>query len=158
MRTVPMVRTVLGCLRCLGCLGCLGCSGCLGWVVLVLVAGCASNPTRPSEIGLGQAFELRKGGSARLADGLEIRFDGVRSDSRCPSDVQCVSAGDATAVIAVTPPAGARVERELHTRPDAAETVVSDYVIRLMSLAPSPLSNRPVRADDYVATFTVRRR
>jgi len=58
----------------------------------------------------------------------------------------------------VTPPGGARVERELHTQLGAAEAAVNDYVIRLTSLAPSPLSNRPVRADDYVATLAIGRR
>ena len=127
-------------------------------LVLVLVAGCASNPTRPSEVVLGQSFELRAGRSARLADGLEIRFDSVRSDSRCPIDVVCVTAGDATVAISVTPAAGGRVERELHTQPAGAETVVNDYRIRLVSLAPSPRSNRQIPADDYVATLTVSRR
>jgi len=107
---------------------------------------------------LGQSFELRAERSARLTDGLEIRFDAVRSDSRCPIDVVCVTAGDATVAISVTPPAGARVEREVHTQPAGAETVVNDYVIRLTGLAPLPLSNRPTPADDYVATFTVGRR
>jgi hypothetical protein len=72
--------------------------------------------------------------------------------------VQCVSAGDATVAISVTPPSGARVERELHTQLGAVDAVVNDYVIKLTGLAPLPLSNRPVRADDYVATFTVNRR
>jgi hypothetical protein len=72
--------------------------------------------------------------------------------------VQCVSAGDATVVITVTPPGGAPVERELHTQLGAVDAVVNDYVIRLTGLAPSPLSNRPIPAADYVATFTVNRR
>ena len=51
---------------------------CLGCLVLVLVAGCASNPTQPTRQWFSvQPFDLRPGSSARLADGLEIRFDGV---------------------------------------------------------------------------------
>lgn len=107
---------------------------------------------------LGQPFELHPGDSARLADGFEVRFDGVRSDSRCPIDVQCVSAGDAVVAISVTPPGGARVERELHTQLGGTETVINDYTIKLTALTPSPRSNRPVDPDAYVATLTVSRR
>lgn len=130
----------------------------LGCLVLILVAGCASNPTGPSAVVLGQPFELHPGDSARLADGFEVRFEGVRSDSRCPIDVQCVSAGDALVAISVTPPGGARVERELHTRLGATETVVNDYTIKLTALTPFPRTDRPIRADDYVATLTLSRR
>jgi hypothetical protein len=107
---------------------------------------------------LGQPVELRPGNSARLADGLEVRFDGVRSDSRCPSDVQCVWAGDATVAISVMPPGDRRVERELHTQLDATETVVNDYTIKLRALTPSPRTDRPIRPDDYVATLIISRR
>jgi hypothetical protein len=130
----------------------------LSIALLACAASCASNPTRPTAIVLGQPFDLRPGDSARLADGLAIRFDGVRSDSRCPIDVQCVSAGDAIVAIAVSLPAGGRVDRELHTRPDLAETVVNDYTIRLTSLTPSPRTDRPIRPDDYIATLIISRR
>jgi hypothetical protein len=143
-----MVRTVLLCLRCLRCLGCLGCLGC------VVLLGCAG-PTQPTPIVLGQAFDLRPRTSATLADGLQIRFDGVRSDSRCPMDAICVWAGDAVVAVSITPGSGAGAERELHTQPDGSQVEFSGYGIKLTGLAPYPRAASPIRSEDYVATLTI---
>ncbi|HUP24741.1 MAG TPA: hypothetical protein VNB06_17615 [Thermoanaerobaculia bacterium] len=63
---------------------------------------------RVLEAALGVPFELRLGDSARLASTrLELRFDAVVEDSRCPADVTCVWAGNAhlrlTASLSGTP-------------------------------------------------------
>src|SRR5947208_17161048 len=81
--------------------------------------GCGGHPTEPSQLTLGQAFELRPGTSAILRDGLNVRFEGVRSDSLCPMDALCVWARDAIITVWVSQPAGRQVERELQTGPSA---------------------------------------
>lgn len=63
-------------------------------LVVVLFYGCGGNPAAPSNLPLGQPFELRVGASARLDDNLRLIYD-VRRDSRCPTGVVCVRAGDA---------------------------------------------------------------
>jgi len=117
--------------------------------------GCATHPTQPSQLPLGQAFELRAGTSAILRDGLNLRFEGVRSDSRCPMDALCVWAGDAIITVWLSQPAGSQVERELHTDPSGSEASYLAYVIKLVALAPYPRSDRQIRPDDYVAILTV---
>ena len=120
--------------------------------------GCATHPTQPSELPLGQSFELRAGTAAILRGGLKVTFDRVGSDSRCPMDAICVWAGDAVITLRLSQPAGSQVERELHTNPSGSEALYLAYVIKLVALAPYPRSDRQIRPDDYVATLTVEAR
>lgn len=124
----------------------------------IVGAACASSPTRPSSLPLGQPFEMRAGASATLDGGLAITFDGVRSDSRCLIDAFCVWAGDAVVAVSLSQPLGSRVERELHTNPSGSETSYAAYAIKLVALAPFPRSDRQIGPKDYVATLTVRSR
>jgi hypothetical protein len=117
--------------------------------------GCAGHATQPSQVPLGQSFELRPGSSATLRDGLKVTFDGVRSDSRCPMDVRCVWAGDAIITVRLSQPAGSQVERELHTDTSGSEASYLAYVIKLVTLVPYPRSDRQIPPDDYVAILTV---
>jgi len=124
-------------------------------------SGCARDLPRPSPVPIGRPFDLRPSGSAMADEALTVTFEGVRSDSRCPMDVVCISAGDATVLVWLTSATGGRVERELHTNPGrtgTAETSYLAYAITLVALSPVPRSDRPIRPEDYVATLTVERR
>ncbi|HXD19955.1 MAG TPA: hypothetical protein VN654_23235 [Vicinamibacterales bacterium] len=133
----------------------LGAAVCLG-----VCAGCARDLPRPSQVPLGRPFELHAEASATLADGLTVTFDRVRSDSRCPMDVVCITAGDAVVVVRLASQGG-QAERELHTNPGGAgtaDTSYQSYAITLVALTPYPRTDRPIRPVDYVATLTVERR
>ncbi len=87
-------------------------------LALILTAGACSNPPRdepmmdademmddestrgdePRQVALDEPFAIEAGETVRLAeDGATIRFDEVSSDNRCPANVNCVQAGEATA-------------------------------------------------------------
>ena len=127
-------------------------------LALVLAAlGCTGNPTQPDGVPLGRPFELRAGSSALLDDGLRMRFDSVRSDSRCPMDALCVWVGDAVVALSLSQ-SGDQAELELHTERGQSETSYAAYSIRLDGLQPYPRSDRRIAPEDYIATFTVRMR
>jgi hypothetical protein len=65
----------------------------------LIVTGVACTPTSPvSPVSL----TLKVGEAAQLAGGvLTLTFDEVTGDSRCPKDVDCVWAGEATVVFKV---------------------------------------------------------
>ena len=69
--------------------------GRIGVLALILSSGCGGNPSRPSPVGLGEPFELRLGARATVAGGVSLLFANLVSDSRCPIDATCVSAGEA---------------------------------------------------------------
>ena len=122
------------------------------FVLAFLTAGCP-NPTGPDAV-VGTPFELKLGAIASLPDGAKLRFDNVRSDSRCPIDAVCVRAGEA--IIAVTLMRGSGNEaRELQTVPAQSQFSYSKYVVKLTELQPYPRSNSPTKTEDYVATFIV---
>lgn len=121
-------------------------------IVLVAVCGCR-NPTGPDAV-VGTPFELKLGAMATLPDGARLRFDNVRSDSRCPIDAICVTAGDATIALTLLRGSGNEA-RELHSIPAQSQFSYSKYLVRLTELQPYPRSNQQTRPEDYVATFVV---
>ena len=123
-------------------------------VVLLLMAGC-SGPTGPDRVPKGEPFDLRVGESAVTTDALQITFDAVRSDSRCPLDALCVRAGEAVIAVTLSLAGEAAVGRELQTVPGQSQATYTRFTITLSSLAPYPRSGRQIQPHDYVATFVV---
>ena len=116
-------------------------------------AGCV-NPTSPDAV-LGKPFELRTGASAELPDGSQLTFTRVVSDSRCPIDAICISAGDAEISVQLRPPKGQAESRPLHTQPSASRISYASYTIALTELTPYPQASRPTPVTEHVATFLV---
>ena len=123
--------------------------------VTVLALSACTSPTRPDRVPKGEPFDLRIGESALTTDDVRIRFDTVRSDSRCPMDAICVRAGEA--IIALTLSRGGEIPvgRELDTTPARSSTTFLNFLITLSQLQPYPRSDRQIRLADYVATFVV---
>jgi hypothetical protein len=120
--------------------------------------GCGGSTTVPGELPLGQSFELQPGTSATLQGGLEVAFDAVRSDSRCPMDALCVWAGEGIVAVRLSQSGSDQAERELKTAPSGSEATYGSYSITLITLQPYPRSDRAIQPNDYVATFTVNAR
>ena len=119
----------------------------------IAVAGCLKSPTAPDAVSIGVPFELKAGASAELPDGFRIKFDRVSADSRCPSDVQCVSAGDATVVVLASNSGNNPFALDLHTNGAGSQISYLSHTIRLTALRPVPLSNRQTSALEYVAVL-----
>jgi hypothetical protein len=127
-------------------------------IVSLLCAGCAGNPAQPGQPSFGEPFDLRAGASATIDQGLAIIFDRVMSDSRCPMDAICVTAGDAVVAVTISQGAAGSGGRELHTDARGSEASYLAYTITLLALQPFPQSGRQIRPDDYVATLAVARK
>jgi hypothetical protein len=125
--------------------------GFLAWTV-----GCAKGPT---QAGLDQAFRLEPGQTVTVRpEGLQVTFEGVEADSRCPMDVTCVWEGDATVKVAMAQPPRARESRELHTAGSLSRRVTyGDFELELQELQPQPRSTTPVSPADYRLRLVVRR-
>ena len=90
-------------------------------------------------------------------DGLQLGFDQVTADSRCPRGVQCIVAGEATVRFWLAKPSGARDTREVKTTASGSEVVYDAYRIKLVTLDPYPASGTTIRPSDYVAAWLVTR-
>jgi hypothetical protein len=125
---------------------------------VVFLAALACDGVSPQAPSPDRDFSLKAGASARIeGSDLAVRFDDVPSDSRCPTDVQCITAGDATVAVFVTGGGAAPASHELHTLDAPREARHGDWVIALVRLEPRPLSTRKTPRGDYVATLRVSR-
>lgn len=120
----------------------------------LLTSACLGTPTAPDAV-IGTPFELHAGATAALPDGLRIKFETVRSDSRCPTDAVCVWAGEAIVALSVTAATAGTETRELKTTPGGSAVTYADYTISLTGLTPYPRASQQIRPDDYVATLVV---
>ena len=122
----------------------------------LLAAACSHVPTTPSAP-IGEPFKIGVGQSVRLQNGgLELGFDEVLEDSRCPADAICIWAGRARlkAWLSVN---GARRQIEMQT--DTPQPLrVDGFELDVQALEPFPVSNVRVDKRSYVATLIVTRR
>jgi hypothetical protein len=119
--------------------------------VAVLLAACCTAPTAPSK----PVVVTLAPGQSGAALGLLVKFIGVTSDSRCPANVMCVWAGDASVALE-TSLLGSRREVELQLNNPANKSAAhGNYRITFDALAPYPFSPRGILPGDYRATFEV---
>ena len=128
-------------------------------LIAILVAACTRAPLSATQsVALGDSFAIKVGQSVMFAgEGLELAFETVVSDSRCPRGVQCIRAGEATIRIAVEKAPNARASFELLTTPSRNEATYSPYSIRLLGVNPYPDAGRRIQPEEYEATLVVTR-
>ena len=103
--------------------------------------------------------EVQIGHGKKVANGgITLKFVDLIEDSRCPTDTQCVWAGNAKITISVSN-AGRRPKIfEINTGVKPQSIVFAGYEIKIVRLTPAPASNIRIRKDGYVATFVVTKR
>jgi hypothetical protein len=108
---------------------------------------------------LGRPFNLRAGRQVTLkGETLRIKFVAVENDSRCPSDVKCVWAGNAAVRLEVSMSRRDSKSLTLNTSRSSAlvgETQYRGYKLRLVGLDPYPRSDQKIAAGDYTVTLLV---
>lgn len=129
------------------------------WVVVVAfaltLAQCGGGPTSPSAP-LNEEFEVAPGETVHIEDTTQgIRFVGVISDSRCPTDVVCIQAGDAIVRIQILPSAGGE-SFDLHTA-DGLPVTDGRVTVTLVRLNPLPVTTRTIAPEEYRATLRASR-
>lgn len=129
----------------------------LAHVLAFVACASAGSPAAPESVKLNQPFTLRVGTSASVdGEGIQVGFETVVSDSRCPKGAQCIVAGDATIRVWLARGSQSRETQELKTSPqDKAQTVIGQYRLTLSALTPEPTVDGTPRASDYVATLVV---
>jgi hypothetical protein len=134
------------------------------WVLLFAAStavgvGCAAEPDTGVTAMLGAPFELGVGQAAMIGDEkLEVRFEGVTSDSRCGKGETCVWEGDATVTVVVRLAGAADEQHALHTSTRFPDSVMyRGYSIRLALLSPAPAAGDTPAQADYRAAFEVTR-
>lgn len=83
---------------------------------------------------------------------LSIRFVELVEDSRCPTDTNCIWAGNAKIKIRVARN-GRSQELTLDTNGPNQAATAEGYSIKLIGLTPAPRSNIRINRNGYIATF-----
>jgi hypothetical protein len=123
------------------------------------LVACGAQKSGPVAVPLDARFTLAPG-EMRAIDGTElvVRFDRVLEDSRCPTGVACIQAGDGVIGITVTQRGGTTGSYQLHTAANGTRSAVHGGVtIALEDLMPTPASARATPPRDYRATLRARR-
>lgn len=116
-------------------------------LAVIVVAACGAQSTEPT---FGVETGLKMNAVVRIPDDTTtVRFTAVTSDSRCPSNAQCVWAGDATVVFLV----GGTQQVALHTEAGNTSAIIAGRKITLLRLAPTPAVGKAIAQGDYVATI-----
>ena len=121
----------------------------------VPVAGAAA-PQAPRAVPLGEPFPLAAGATVRVGpERTGVTFKAVLADSRCPTDVQCIQAGEAVVRVTVARQGQPAETVEVQTTPSLDHATAAGYTLTLTRLLPVPNTKRPTRVSDYRATFTL---
>ena len=130
-------------------------------VLSLLLAACRTTvvdpftpPGNTITLPLGAEVALAPGGSVAInPGGLVLTFVAVTGDSRCPLSVQCIHAGSAQVSMRATITG---VSRDLNLETTVKDTVTVDrYLLRLVSVAPVPVTTTVIPASSYRATLRV---
>jgi hypothetical protein len=104
----------------------------------------------------GQAFALPLGKTAAVkGSDIRLTFKDVRTDSRCPVDVQCVWAGEAKIGVVVSGNGTTQETKVLGLTPADSEARAGNLRIRFVGLAPVPRQSDAGTARAYVAQLLV---
>ncbi|MEX0908020.1 MAG: hypothetical protein WD054_06790 [Gemmatimonadota bacterium] len=134
-------------------------------LLLLAAAGCAQPAAfePPVFATLDAVFTLGVGDQATIIDApFQLRFLSVPADYRCPTDVECVWAGDARVRLQVigtrTMGPGADGDAvELHTDLEPRAATIDGFRVSLERLTPAPHSETQIATRDYVAELRVSR-
>lgn len=105
----------------------------------------------------GSEFVLTVGQTVWVDSLLRLTVTGVPADSRCPTSVTCVWAGDGTVAIAYSLGMGAAYPDTLHTTLQPHTVRFGGYAITLLDLMPYPESPGTIPPDAYAVRLRVGR-
>lgn len=88
--------------------------------------------------------------------GIKVRFVEMVEDSRCPTDVNCIQAGNARIRIEVSKNGRTRT-LELNSNSMKGAATFAGFRFQLRGLTPEPRSNIRINRNGYVATINVER-
>jgi hypothetical protein len=133
----------------------------LALLLLPFLACNSSSPTEPSPPiePLNESYSLRYGNSAQVTRDLRVTFAEVLEDSRCPSTVQCVWAGNGKIRLDLVTGRGTS-SVVLNTTGSAEmprEASAFGYTFTLVELQPYPQTTDAIPPNQYTAVVRVKR-
>lgn len=120
------------------------------WTLAGPPAGC-----EPAEA-LGESSTLSVGDELEVPRHLRLTFLDVLGDSRCPVDVTCIRAGEATLLLGIELEQGETLEETIDVPPNARVAFdVPGYRVEILALEPEPRSTESLEKEAYRLTLRI---
>ena len=105
----------------------------------------------------GEPFSIYMGKPVTVGSiDLRFAFIDVSEDSRCPSDVVCIWAGQIVVLVALEVGGDDLYSENLTVGQGAAAVVdIGGYLVEAVSVAPYPVSTKTIAPSDYILTLKV---
>ncbi|MFN2603081.1 MAG: hypothetical protein ABR582_10035 [Gemmatimonadaceae bacterium] len=118
----------------------------------------SNNPIGTKIVAVDQDFDLAPTGTASIDGGaLTLTFDKVTEDSRCPTGVECVWAGNGVVRLTVITVGAANFSVTLSTTLAPHATTAGGYRVTLVGLKPYPKQGSTIPPASYTATLRITR-
>ena len=122
--------------------------------LLLFLMSCAGTPGQV-KAGLGQQFSLAINQTATVSgENLKIKFLDVTGESRCPTGVTCIWAGEVSAVIEVGDGSSANLTLVEPGHGGQSNQTYKNYIFSF-HVEPYPEVGKPIMEGDYRLLLTV---
>jgi hypothetical protein len=128
---------------------------CLLPLIILTVSGCVGNQA-PVTAGLGESLTLAVGQSVQITgEDLQITFNEIIGDSRCPEGVQCIWAGvvNCRMTVVYKGKTYSQVLKQSGAAAEAEDTFVN-YNFKF-NVTPYPTEGQTIAVKEYRLTMTV---
>lgn len=125
-------------------------------ILFLFLTGWMQQSCDTKEVALSQQFKLKVGQEVLVKEaGIKVSGITVVEDSRCPTGVTCIWAGNGKVSVHLSKARSESVAVELNTNAGPKSSTYQGYEIRLVSLDPYPKNGVTISKNDYVATLMV---
>jgi hypothetical protein len=125
-------------------------------ILFLFLTGWAQQSCDTKDVAPGQEFKLKVGQEMKVKEaGIKVSLNGVVEDSRCPTGVQCIWAGNGKVSVRLSKDKIEPVSLELNTSAGPKSSTYQGYEVRLVSLDPYPKNGSTISKDAYVVTLMV---
>ena len=126
-------------------------------LVLVLLMPLLSACSSSLKASLDNQFTLTPGQSARItSEGMDIKFIGETQDSRCPTGVECIWAGQVICDIELTKDGN---KNQVTLTESAGSGLTTGYTFQnykiTFAVSPYPVAGKTIAKNDYRLSLTV---
>ena len=120
-------------------------------LILVLCTSVLAGSRSSIKASQDNQFTITPGQSARIAsESITIKFIGVMADSRCPTGVECIRAGDVSCSIEITKDG---IKNPITLTDSAGSGSSGGYIFQnykiIFSLSPYPVAGKTIAKSDY---------
>jgi hypothetical protein len=126
---------------------------------IIYLTGCIQPDFSVIPAELDEPFQLKINQTGFIkSENIKILILNVTEDSRCPSDVECIWAGQVTILLNILKNFQSLGEFNLTIPGESDEIAIIEfdgYSLKMIKVDPYPISTQEIELSDYIITFIV---